>query len=105
MKAAGHDLYRSLIASEEELDKEENKGKRYNISGDLKCHIDELKQAIEIIKSKGGLFSNHISRSDFFIVYDDKNKEDILNKLETPFIGEIITFQEFVSAKLNLTNY
>lgn len=97
MKAAGHDLYRSLIASEEELDKEENKGKRYNISGDLKCHIDELKQAIEIIKSKGGLFSNHISRSDFFIVYDDKNKEDILNKLETPFDGEIITFQDFAS--------
>lgn len=96
IKAAGHDLYRSLIATDEELDLPENKGKRYNISGDLKCHLDELKLTIEIIKSRSGLFSNHLSRTDYFIVFDEKNKEDILSHLQNPLEAEIISYQDFI---------
>ena len=97
MKAAGHDLYRSLISSEDELDLEENKGKRYNISGDLKCHIEELKKTVEVIKRNNGIFSNNLSKTDFFIVLDDKNKEDIIKSGKFFFDGEIITYKEFIA--------
>ncbi len=96
MKEEGHNLYRSLIASEEELDLAESKGKRYNVSGELKCHLPELNNVIEIIKSRGGIFSNHLSKTDYFIVFDEKNKEEIINTLETPLEGEILTYQEFL---------
>ena len=98
MKEEGHDLYRSLLASEEELNLIGNKGKRYSASGELKCHVSELKIVIEIIKSRGGIFSNHLSKADYFIVYDDKNKEEIASKLETPFSGETLTYQEFIES-------
>ena len=74
LKAAGHDLYNSLAVKEEELDKPENVGRRYNISGELKAHMDLLKPTIELIQNKGGILCNRISKSDFFIVLDDKNK-------------------------------
>ena len=97
LKAAGHDLYNSLAVKEEELDKPENVGRRYNISGELKAHMELLKSTIELIQSKGGILCNRISKSDFFIVLDDKNKEDILKSFKHPFEGQVLTYQEFTS--------
>ena len=96
LKTAGHELYRSLLSDEAELDKPENMGRRYNVSGQLKADLNALKVTINLIKEKNGLFSNHLTRTDFFIVYDEKNKDDILKRLENPLQCKIITYQEFI---------
>lgn len=97
LKAAGHDLYNSLAVDDSELDKPENIGKRYNISGELKANIDALKATIELIQNKGGILCNRISKTDFFIVADDKNREEILKGLKHPFEGKLITYEEFLT--------
>lgn len=97
MKAAGHDLYRSVLSDEAELDKPENIGRRYNVSGPLKADLNALKIVINLIKEKDGLFSNHLTKTDFFIVYDEKNKEDVLKNFKQPFEGKIIIYQEFIT--------
>lgn len=93
---AGHDLYRSLLCEESELDKEENIGRRYNISAQVKKDMPVLKEVIKLIKERNGLFCDDLSKTDFFIVYDEKNKEEIKEKLRSPFNGQMITYQEFI---------
>ena len=89
-------MYNSLVVSESELDKPENVGRRYNISGELKADLNTLKVTIELIKEKNGLFCNRLSKTDYFIVYDEKNKEEILKGFKHPFDGQILTYQEFL---------
>ena len=96
LKTAGHELYNSLAVNDEELDKPENIGKRYNISGELKADMNALKVVIELVKSKGGILCNRLSKTDFFICYDEKNKEEILSGFKHPFEGKIFTYQEFI---------
>ena len=75
IKTAGHELYNSLAVKEAELDKEENIGRRYNVSAELKKDLETLKTTINIIQSRNGILCNKISKSDYFILYDDKNRE------------------------------
>ena len=96
IRQIGFDLYRSVVSLDEELDKPENIGKRYNISGELKTHLDELKITIELVKSKGGLFSLRLDKTDFFIVYDEDNKKRLIEKMEKPFEGQFITYKELI---------
>lgn len=96
LKSKGHDLYNSLAIPNSELDKEEYKGKRYNISGELKCDYDSLSTVIDLIKQNGGVLINKISKTDFFIAKDDKNKEEILKNFKYPFEGKVITHKEFL---------
>ena len=98
LKTAGHNFYNSLAVDESELDKPESIGRRYNMSGELKADMDALKKTIEVVQKKNGLLCNRISKSDFFIVYDDKNKEEILKGFKHPYEGVIITYQEFLEA-------
>lgn len=97
LKTAGHDLYNSLAIPNEELDKTEYIGRRYNISGELKAKLDKLKIIIDLIQQKSGILCNKISKSDFFIVYDEKNKEEILKGLKHPFEGQLLTYEEFLA--------
>ena len=94
-KTAGHDLYNSLAVDESELDKPENIGRRYNFSGDLKANMEVLKNAIELVKEKNGLLCNKIGKTDYFIAFDDKNKEEIIKSFKRPFDGKVLTFDEF----------
>ena len=96
LKSAGHALYRSLLCDETELDKPENVGRRYNVSGELKVDLNALKATINLVQAKNGLFSNHLTRTDYFIVRDEKNKEEILKHLEKPLEAQIITYDEFI---------
>ena len=98
LKTAGHALYNSLALSDEELDKEEYLGKRYNVSGDLKADLNALKVVINLVKERNGIFCNKISKSDYFIAYDAKNKEEIINGFKHPFDGKVITYQEFLES-------
>ena len=97
LKTAGHELYNSLAVPDEELDKPENIGKRYNISGELKADLKALKVTIELIKHNNGVLCNKISKSDFFIAYNQKNKEEILNGFKYPFDGQLLTYEEFLA--------
>ncbi len=97
LKTAGHELYNSLAVPDEELDKSENIGKRYNISGELKADLNTLKETINLIQHKNGILCNKISKSDYFIVYDEKNKEEILNGFKHPFEGQLLTYKEFLT--------
>ena len=97
LKTAGHALYRTIISDEIELDKPENVGRRYNVSGALKADLNALKVVIDLVKNKNGLFSNHLTRTDYLIVLDEKNKEDILSHLNKPLDAHVYTYSEFVS--------
>ena len=92
----GHKLYRSLLSEQSELEKPENVGRRYNISGDLKANLEKLKETIKAIKDKNGLFSDHLSLTDYFVVLDDNNKKEIIEKLKSPYEGVMLTYDEFV---------
>ena len=96
LKNAGHELYKSLVVPEEELDKTEYIGRRYNISGELKSDLELLKTAINVIQHKNGIFCNRISKTDYFIAYDEKNKEEIVKGMKYPFDGKILTYQELL---------
>ena len=98
LKTAGHALYNSLAVPDEELDKPENIGKRYNISGELKADLNALKVTINLIQRKNGILCNRISKSDYFIVYDEKNKEEIAKGFKHPFEGQVLTYAEFIAA-------
>ena len=100
IKTAGHDLYNSLAVKEDELDKEENIGRRYNVSAELKADLNALKATIDIIQSINGVLCNKISKSDYFIVYDDKNREEILKGFKHPFEGKLITYQELLNLEI-----
>ena len=97
LKAAGHALYRTLLCDETELDKPENIGRRYNVSGELKADLNALKATIDIVKTKNGLFSNHLTRTDYYVVLNEKDKEEILKHLEEkPLEAQILTYDEFI---------
>lgn len=96
LKAKGHNLYNSLAVPDNVLDNPEYIGRRYNISGRLKCDYNTLKATIENVKSRQGILSNKISKSDYFITYDDKDKEEILKGFKHPYEGKVITYKEFI---------
>ena len=98
LKTAGHELYNSLAVPDEELDKPENVGRRYNISGELKADLNALKVTINLIKHKNGILCNRISKSDYFIAYNDKNKEEIIKGFKHPFEGQVLTYEEFITS-------
>ena len=98
LKTAGHELYNSLAVPDEELDKPENVGRRYNISGELKADLNTLKVTINLIKHKNGILCNRISKSDYFIAYNDKNKEEIIKGFKHPFEGQVLTYEEFITS-------
>ena len=89
--------YFSLVSPNEVLDLKENIGKRYNVSDKLKRDKDKMVVIINKVQSIGGLFSGRINQTDYFIVLDDKNKEEIINSLKHPYKGTILTYQEFLS--------
>ena len=88
--------YFSLVAVDEVLDDIENKGKRYNVTDKIKKDKDKMSIIIEIVKSRNGLFAGRINQTDYLIVSDEKNKEEILASFKYPYTGEILTYQEFI---------
>lgn len=91
----GHEFYKSKVVIED-LDKPENIGKRYNISGTIKKDFNLVKNIVSLIEETGGILSNYLDKTDFFVVLDDKNKEECLNGFKRPFDGQILTYEEFI---------
>lgn len=99
LRTIGSELFKSRVSSEEELTLPENKGKRYRVSGEVMGHLDELKKAMETIENRGGLFADGLGNADYFIVFDETEKDNILRNLKYPMEGEIILYQDFVTPK------
>ena len=87
------DLYRE---HEPLLEDPDSIGKFLTVSGEMKEHHDELKNLIEIIKDKGYVAYDRINGSDYLIVFDETNKEEMKNGLKYPYAGQILTYQEFL---------
>lgn len=97
MKSEGHNLYRSLVATDEELDDKKNIGKRYNLSGNLKCQLDKLKNALDIIKRQGGVIADTLKQTDIFVFLDEQDKETVQTKFKYPIEFKMITYEELLN--------
>ena len=96
-RRAGRDLYLSLcIESDQYLNDEKYNGKHYNISVETKTHLDDLKKAITAIKEKDGIFVNDLSLTDYFVVYDENNLNEIKDKLSDRFKGTYLLVKDLI---------
>ena len=66
------------------------------ISGEIKENHEELNALIQFIKDKGYVAYDSINGSDYLIVFDESNKEELKNGLKYPYAGQILTYQEFL---------
>ena len=71
-------------------------GKFVTVSGELKSHIEELKEVIKYIKDNGYVAFDRINGSDYLIVYDEKNGEDMTKNFKHPYGGKIIAYKDFL---------
>lgn len=78
------------------LNKPESKGKLVVMSGEMREHLDELKIVLSFIKDEGYIMLNQIGGSNFFIVFDEEDACKIKDTLKHEYLGEIITFKDFM---------
>lgn len=53
-----------------------------------------------MIQRQNGILCRALDKSDYFITYNDEDKEKILNGLKRPFNGKMLTYIEF--AKIDI---
>ena len=93
----GQVLWGELYRKHEPLLEDPNSiGKFVTVSGEMKENHEELKNLIRLIEENGFVAYDRINGSDFLIVFDEKNKEQLASGLRHPYAGKIITYQEFV---------
>ena len=93
----GQVLWGELYHKHEPLLEDTNSiGKFVTVSGEMKENHEELKNLIRLIEENGFVAYDRINGSDFLVVFDEKNKEQLVNGLKYPYAGQIITYQEFV---------
>lgn len=92
----GQVLWGELYRKHESLLEDPNSiGKFVTVSGEMKENHEELKKLIGLIEENGFIAYDRINGSDFLIVFDEKNKEQLANGLKYPYAGKIVTYQEF----------
>lgn len=69
-------------------------GKRCIISGEIKRQEETFNKAISEIHKNGGVCVLKINDSDFFLVKDEKNKNDIEKSLKEPYYGKFVILSE-----------
>lgn len=99
LRTKGHLLYSSLSVPKEELDNLTYVGKRYNFSSVLKASYDELIIAIDFVKQHGGVLCNDLNKTDFFVAFDDANRDEIVGNFKRPFAGKAITYNELINGE------
>lgn len=88
------DLYREHLPLLEDIN---SVGKLITVSGEMKNHLEELKQLIQLIKDKGYVAYDKINGSDYLIIFDEGNKKEMTAELKYPYAGQILTYEEFVN--------
>lgn len=93
----GQILWGELYREHEPLLEDDNSiGKFITVSGKMKEHHVELKHLIQIIKEKGYVAYDRINGSDYLIVFDEENKNGMMSIFNHPYLGKILTYQEFL---------
>ena len=93
----GQVMWGELYRKHEPLLEDPNSiGKFVTVSGEMKEHHKELVNLIKLIEDNGYVAYDRINGSDFLVVFDEKNKEQLASGLKHPYAGKIITYHEFV---------
>lgn len=93
----GQTIWSNLCKEQQALLEDPNSvGKILTISGEIKENHEELNALIQFIKDKGYVAYDSINGSDYLIVFDESNKEELKNGLKYPYAGQILTYQEFL---------
>lgn len=71
-------------------------GKFITVSGVMKEHLEEFKQLVQLIKDKGYVAYDKINGSDYLIVFDEANKNEMISRFQHPYAGKVLTFDEFL---------
>ncbi len=95
----GQKMWGELCKDSETYINESSIGKLVTISAEIKKHVDELELLIDYIKANEYFAYNQIDGSDYFITFDEENRNELETKLKRPYGGRIMTLQEFL--KLN----
>lgn len=92
----GFAYYRKIVA-ENCVDETDNsiKGRRYTIAGKIKENLDLLKLVINKVQ-KNGILVNNTLNADYFIVLDEKNLEEISEKLQLEKSFKFILLNDFL---------
>ena len=87
------ELYRKHLPL---LDDINSVGKFVTVSGEMKEHHEELNNLVKLIEDNGYVAYDRINGSDYLVVINEKNKEELASGFKHPYAGKIITYQEFV---------
>lgn len=94
----GQAIWNSLCEKQKPLLEDHNSvGKIVTVSGELKEHHNELNDLINIIRDKNFVAYDRINGSDYLIVFDEHNEEEMRNGLRHPYAGQILTYESFIS--------
>ena len=74
-----------------------NKNKVYSLSEKVKNKENNLKELIGFIHTSGGLISSSIVNSNYLIVLNEDDKEEINKHINKIFKGEFILIEEFLT--------
>lgn len=96
-KVKGFDIYKSVIATEDELNDPNNIGKRYNISVAIKKDPEKLEEVINYVKNINGLFAGNLIATDILIALDEENKNYLSTHIKGGVTAKMITYQELLN--------
>lgn len=97
-RAEGRALWSEVCLShEQKLEDANSIGKFVTVSSKMKEHKTELNSLIDLVKNKGYVAVEKIGGSDYFVVFDENDKEEVSGKLKYPYGGKIITLKEFAA--------
>lgn len=80
---------------ENQLENPDVLGNLVTVSGELKNHYNDLSKTIDVIKRIGMIPVDRISMSDYLIVYDDNDKNRLLNIFKHPYLGKISVLERY----------
>jgi len=84
-----HEYYKQVVEQDKELAKqEEYVGKRIILSGDLKSTVNNLKEIIDQLHSKGYVFVTAFAITDLFVCSNEDNQKELEEKLKDKYQGK-----------------
>lgn len=101
LQKKGHELYQQAFTLDKDLiDKDEFKGKTVIVSQEMQENLKELKEILSFAKDKGYVIYDHITGSNFFIVFDKDDTNLVKSKMKYDYAGEIITYKDFIDRNM-----
>lgn len=93
-----HQLYKKIVKKDSILLKTtEFKGKKYNLSEELKIKVEDLQDVINKVHSLGSIIVDNLDEVDYFVVYDENNKKHITNKFNGVHNVHLMLLEELMT--------